>query len=87
MQNREVEGSLENIFETLAWVGVREDESVKKGGPHAPYVQSQRLQLYKEVEKDLLRNGKAYPCFCQESKLEVDGEHKAYDGKCRHLSL
>ena len=54
------------------------------GGPYGPYVQSQRLHIYKDIEKNLLKANQAYPCFCNEEENEG---HLPYTGKCRNLSF
>ena len=48
-QKREVEGGIANIKETLRWLGLEWDEGPDIGGPFAPYVQSERLDIYKKV--------------------------------------
>jgi glutamyl-tRNA synthetase len=59
-QAREVEGAVEHIGNTLRWLGLEWDEGPDKGGPHAPYVQSERLDIYKEWGQKLVDSGKAY---------------------------
>lgn len=58
---REVEGSIEHIMESLKWLGVTWDEGPDIGGPHAPYIQSQRLDSYKKYAQILIDKGYAYP--------------------------
>lgn len=58
---REVPGSIEHIIETLKWLGVTWDEGVDIGGPHAPYIQSERIDLYKKYAQILIEKGYAYP--------------------------
>jgi len=50
----------------MDWMGIRPDESMQHGGQYGPYVQSERLEVYKKIEKELLDEGKAYRCFCSE---------------------
>lgn len=57
---REVEGSIEQIENSLKWLGIFWDEGVDKGGPYAPYKQSDRLDIYKEWAQKLLDTGRAY---------------------------
>lgn len=57
---REVEGSVEQIEKSLRWLGLEWDEGVDKGGPYAPYKQSERLDLYKEWAQKLIDAGRAY---------------------------
>ena len=59
-QKREVEGSTDNIKETLKWLGLEWDEGPDKGGPYKPYVQSERLESYLKYAKELVSNGLAY---------------------------
>ncbi|MBM3299835.1 MAG: glutamate--tRNA ligase, partial [Deltaproteobacteria bacterium] len=70
-QERSVEGAIENILRTLHWAGLPPDEGVllEKGsvvqrGSKGPYIQSERLDLYRKYADELLASGKAYPCFC-----------------------
>lgn len=59
-QKREVEGGIANIKETLRWLGLEWDEGPDIGGPFAPYVQSERLDIYKKVAQELYEKGLAY---------------------------
>lgn len=59
-KNREVEGSGQHIMDTLAWLGLEWDEGIGKGGPFAPYIQSERLDSYKEWGQKLIDKGRAY---------------------------
>ncbi len=81
-QQRQIEGALENLLETLAACGIHHDEGPVLGegdqddqvvgfvGEHGPYIQSQRLEIYHEYVEKLLEMGKAYPCFCSSERLE-----------------
>ncbi len=81
------------IFEALRWLGLRWDEGPDVGGPHGPYRQSERSQIYREHAEELVRRGAAYPCFCTAERLtQLREEQKArkatvlgYDGLCRRL--
>lgn len=57
---REVAGSIEQIEASLKWLGITWDEGVDKGGPHAPYKQSERLDIYRAWAQKLLDAGRAY---------------------------
>ncbi len=57
---REVEGSIQQIENSLRWLGIHWDEGVDIGGPHAPYLQSERLVIYKEWAQKLVDAGRAY---------------------------
>ena len=60
-KEREVAGSLEHIMESLKWFNLNWDEGPVINGPHAPYIQSQRLESYKKYAKQLVEKGYAYP--------------------------
>lgn len=57
---REVAGSIEQIEKSLKWLGISWDEGIDKGGPNAPYKQSERLSIYKEWAEKLIASGRAY---------------------------
>lgn len=59
-QKREVAGGTQNIIESLRWLGLNWDEGPDVGGPYAPYIQSQRLDIYKKYAQELLDKGLAY---------------------------
>jgi glutamyl-tRNA synthetase len=60
------------IYEGLHWLGLDWDEGPDKGGPFAPYRQSERLDVYKEHAARLLAAGKAYRCFCTPEELDAE---------------
>ena len=62
----------ELIYESLHWLNLGWDEGPDKSGPHAPYRQSERLALYKEEGARLLKEGKAYRCYCTPEELEAE---------------
>jgi glutamyl-tRNA synthetase len=68
---REVDGSIPHIIESLKWLGIEWDEGVDRGGPHAPYLQSKRLELYRSYAKRLIDSGHAYPDPYSEEELEA----------------
>ncbi len=70
-QTRYVPGAEEYIIESLAWAGIQIDEGVGKGGPHAPYRQSERKPLYKQYAEKLIADGNAYYAFDTEAELEA----------------
>jgi glutamyl-tRNA synthetase len=91
-QSRAVPGSLERILDALRWLGLDWDEGPDIGGPHAPYIQSQRLPLYQEAAQRLVAEGNAYPCFCSAEELDAMRKRQqaerrppGYEGKCRAL--
>ena len=80
-------GALQDIYDTLSWLGLRWDEGPDVGGPYAPYVQSERLDRYRAVADRLLQNGRAYRCYCSAERLErVRAVHNGYDRRCRNLT-
>ncbi len=83
-QERIVEGSVEVIYQTLAACGLNHDEGPDLGGPYAPYVQSERKSVYLPYAEQLLREGKAYYCFCDKERTSGQ-EFAGYDRKCRDL--
>jgi len=90
---RSVEGSLENILESMRWLGMDWDEGPETGGNYGPYVQSQRLHLYKDAARRLVENGYAYNCYCSPERLEKLREEQikrkmppGYDRCCRNLT-
>lgn len=70
-QGRYVPGAEEYILESLAWAGIKIDEGVSVGGPHAPYRQSERKELYKQYAQKLIDEGNAYYAFDTEAELET----------------
>lgn len=70
-QTRYVPGAEEYILEALAWAGIQIDEGVGKGGPHAPYRQSERKEIYQKYTQQLIADGKAYYAFDTEQDLEA----------------
>ncbi len=59
-QKREVAGAVQNIMDSLRWLGLGWDEGPDKGGEYAPYTQSERLDIYKQWAQKLYESGKAY---------------------------
>ncbi|HET7180446.1 MAG TPA: glutamate--tRNA ligase [Chryseosolibacter sp.] len=70
-QNRFVPGAEEYIRKSLDWVGITIDEGVGVGGPHAPYRQSERKEIYSKYTQQLLDAGHAYYAFDTEQELEA----------------
>lgn len=81
------EEALEDLYETLKWLGIAWDEG--------PYIQSERFDIYREYARNLVDAGDAYYCFCSSERLEqlreeqqkVKASRVGYDGLCRSLSL
>ena len=92
-QERQVEGAVEIIYKTLKETGLIWDEGPDIGGPVGPYIQSQRMDMFKEYALKLVESGHAYYCFCDKERLEevrkvqeASGIAPRYDGHCRNLS-
>ena len=91
-QKRFVEGATEVIYNTLKQTGLIHDEGPDKDKGYGPYVQSERLNIYKKYALDLVNSGHAYYCFCSnhEDVTTEDAEETAqtfgYNRKCRNLS-
>lgn len=68
-QNRLVEGSEQQIYDSLRWLGLDYDEGPDIGGPFAPYRQSERLASYQPIVDQLVEAGHAYHCWCSSERL------------------
>ena len=93
-QTRYNEQALHDLIRDLKWLGLDWDEGPEIGGPHVPYYQSQRLELYKRHSDLLVSKGAAYRCFCTVERLDElrkrQEEQKlppGYDRHCRDLDL
>lgn len=91
-QKREVAGAVEGLLDIMDWCGIKFDEGPHVGGDFGPYIQSERLDIYKKHIEDLVFNNKAYYCFCSVERLqkmreEQQAQKKApkYDRRCRDL--
>ena len=69
-RGRYVANSEQQIFDTLHWLGLDWDEGPDKGGPRGPYRQSERLELYQRLSKELVAKGHAYYCWCSPERLQ-----------------
>ncbi len=92
-QARQVEGATETLLDALRWLGIDWDEGPDIEGDYGPYYQSQRLDLYHRVTRQLLENGNAYRCYCTPERLSQMRKDQAalkqppgYDRLCRNLS-
>lgn len=72
---RDTEESYQAIIDSLKWLGLSWDEGVLVGGPHEPYRQSQRMDIYKEILDKLIEAGEVYPAYS--TNEEVQERHKA----------
>ncbi len=84
----------DEIIRDLRWLGLDWDEGPQKGGPHAPYRQSERGATYQRAVEDLLERAQAYRCTCSMGRLDAirkeamaQGRNPHYDGHCRDLHL
>ena len=85
--------SYDTLLEVMRWLGFDWDEGPEVGGPHAPYLQSERLDVYADVATRLRSAGHAYDCYCSTEELEArnekaraEGRAPGYDGHCRSLT-
>ena len=90
-RERQVEGALDVIYNTLVKVGLKHDEGPDIGGNYGPYVQSLRKDMYLPYAKQLIDADKAYYCFCTKERLaglhdNPGKEFSGYDRYCRNLS-
>ncbi|MGW1074636.1 glutamate--tRNA ligase [Streptomyces sp. NPDC002537] len=90
---RDSEESYEQLLDSMRWLGFDWDEGPEIGGPHAPYRQSQRMDIYQDVARKLLDGGHAYHCYCTTEELDARreaaraaGKPSGYDGKCRTVT-
>lgn len=60
------------IYESLLWLGLDWEEGPDRGGPFAPYRQSERVDIYKEEAARLIKEGKAYRCYCTPEELDAE---------------
>lgn len=88
-QARYVEGATDVIYRTLKDIGLVWDEGPDVGGDYGPYIQSERKGMYLPYAQQLVRDGKAYYCFCTKEELdkrraeaEAKGETFKYDKHC-----
>ncbi|GIV71134.1 glutamate--tRNA ligase [Caldilinea sp.] len=79
--------SLQDLMEGLRWLGLHWDEGPDIGGPHAPYIQSQRQPIYQQYANWLVEHGKAYRCYTTEEELEeLRARGLPYDRRHRNLT-
>ncbi|MFQ5810917.1 MAG: glutamate--tRNA ligase, partial [Armatimonadota bacterium] len=90
---RSTEESLAAILDGFRWIGLVWDEGPDVGGPYAPYIQSERLEIYEQHFETLLADGTAYRCFCapeelaeRRKQMTAAGAPPMYDRRCRRLS-
>ncbi len=88
-QARSTPESERAILDSLHWLGLSWDEGPDIGGPHGPYRQSERSEIYKKHVRQLLDQGDAFKCFCTPARLEemrvaqrAAAQPSRYDGLC-----
>jgi len=89
-RERSTAEAVQAILDGMRWLGLDWDEGPEVGGPHGPYFQMQRLDLYREYAQALIREGKAYACTCSREELDLQREQARaekrqyiYPGTCR----
>lgn len=100
-RTRLVEGAIEGMLKSLQWVGIDhnegvlldEEDHVVQAGSYGPYIQSERLHIYRKYVDQLIASGDAYYCFCSKDRLDevrkqqkIEGKIPRYDGHCRGLT-
>ena len=94
-QNRQVEGAVDIIYDTLKACGLKHDEGPDVGGNYGPYVQSDRMKqgIYKKYAEMLVETGHAHICFCKEEEISIQkqianakGESFLFRDPCKSLS-
>ena len=92
-QARSTPESEKAILDALQWLGLEWDEGPNIGGPHGPYRQSERSDIYRQHADQLLESGHAFRCFCTSERLDelrkeqmANKEQLGYDGHCLHMS-
>ncbi|HET7173727.1 MAG TPA: glutamate--tRNA ligase [Nocardioidaceae bacterium] len=90
--SRDSQESYDLLLDVMGWLGFTWDEGPVVGGPDAPYRQSERYDIYRDVAKRLLESGSAYHCYCSKEELDERNQRAAaagrapgYDGHCREL--
>lgn len=68
----------DEIFRALRWLGLDWDEGPEAGGPYGPYSQRERMETYRAAARDLVRKGRAFPCFC----ASTDDDEEASKPMC-----
>jgi glutamyl-tRNA synthetase len=89
---RNTQESYDTLLEVMRWLGFDWDEGPGVGGPHGPYLQSERFGIYADVASRLRASAHAYDCYCTTEELDArndraraEGRAPGYDGHCRHL--
>lgn len=86
-QARSTRESEQMVLDDLRWLGLAWDEGPDRGGPHAPYRQSERRDQYNAAAAALVEKGVAYRCYCSEEELEAKRKQAEADGRPPHYDL
>ncbi|MCH7481091.1 MAG: glutamate--tRNA ligase, partial [Chloroflexi bacterium] len=93
-RKRYVPEAEDDLINSLRWLGLSWDEGPDIGGPHAPYRQSERLDIFIQHAEELVNSGHAFYCFCTPEKIAKDRQRQQklkaplqYVGTCRTISL
>lgn len=91
-QQREVDGAVDMIYQVMEQTGLNYDEGPNIPGNVGPYIQSERLSIYKEYADKLVELGGAHYCFCDEETIEearkdIENEEQGYIDPCKNISL
>jgi glutamyl-tRNA synthetase len=83
---------VQNLYDTFSWLGIKWDEGPDIGGPAAPYIQSERTEIYKKYAACLVEKDRAYYCFCtaeriEEIRREREAAHSSLSGYDRHCRI
>ena len=92
-RERTTDTAVQDLYDMLNWLGITWDEGPGKGGEYGPYVQSERVELYRDYAEKLIADGKAYRCYCTTERLKAlreeqdrtKSKEKGYDRHCRNL--
>jgi glutamyl-tRNA synthetase len=92
-QERTFPEAIDDLYATLEWLGINYDEGPLKDGGCGPYVQSERVELYRRYARELVDKGMAYYCYCTPARLErirkiqeSNNMAPGYDRHCRSLT-
>ena len=86
-QARSTRESEEMVLGDLRWLRLEWDEGPDVAGPHAPYRQSERVELYDRIAKELIQRGVAYRCYCSEEELEAKRKLAEAENRPPHYDL
>ncbi len=85
--SRVTEEAFRGVLDDLRWLGLDWDEGPEVGGPHGPYRQSERAEIYAEHAERLLASGHAYRCYCTPEELEDRNRRRWLAGRRRATTV